>query len=124
MGLQRTIHFPTDSRPTWESVRSAFQTLAEVPIVRMIDNLPAFPDEIPEAGWRELRIGLSGGMVTIRASSAGWDCVIWGNADPLLTRSWDTTCWAIATAGQGRVMLEDGNSLTAEEFRTRAFDAP
>ena len=121
--MQRTIHFPTDSRPTWESVRSAFQTLAEVPIVRMIDNLPAFPDEIPEPGWRELRIGLSGGMVTVRATPAGWDCVIWGNADPLLARSWDIACWAIAAAGQGRVSFESGESLSAEEFRTRTFDS-
>ncbi len=90
----------------------------------MIDDLPAFPDEIPEPGWSELRIGLSGGMVTIRATAAGWGCVIWGNADPALARSWDATCWAIAAAGQGRVTLEDGDSLSAEQFRTRAFDDP
>jgi len=90
----------------------------------MVDNLPAFPDEIPEPGWIELRIGLSGGMVTIRATPAGWDCVIWGNADPALIRSWHSACWAIAAAGQGRVSLEGGESFSAEEFRARAFDAP
>ena len=122
MGLQRSIYFPTESRPTWDSVVSAFQTCAEIPIVRMIDDLPAFPDEIPEPGWRELLIGLSGGMVTIRATHSGWDCMIWGNADSALARSWDFACWAIATAGQGRVALGDGESLAAGEFRTRSLE--
>ena len=28
----------------------------------MIDGLPAFPDEVPEPGWKELRIGFASGM--------------------------------------------------------------
>ena len=83
----------------------------------MIDDLPAFPDEVPEPGWRELRISLSGGMVTIRAAPTGWTCVIWGNADPALARSWDICCWAIASAGNGSITSDDGLSHTADEFR-------
>ena len=84
----------------------------------MIDDLPAFPDEIPEAGWRELRISLIGGMVTIRAGKDGWACIIWGNADAALAHSWDVCCWAIATAGNGAIALDDGTSASASEFRT------
>ncbi len=121
MGLQRAIAFPTDSRPSWESVCLAFRTFRETPVVRMIDNLPAFPDEIPEPGWTELRIALSAGMTTVRASSAGWDCIVWGNADAALMRAWNIACWAIAEAGQGRIRLEDGSYATADEFRLRSF---
>ena len=117
MGLQRTISFETDSRPSWESVHSAFGTIGERPVVRMIDNLPAFPDEVPEPGWRELRISLSGGMVTIRTTPLGWDCVIWGTGEPGLMRSWNSACWAIATAGHATIRLEDGTTVSADEFR-------
>jgi len=117
VGLQRTIAFPTDSRPSWESVTAAIRTFGEAPVVRMIDDLPAFPDEIPEPGWRELRISLAGGMVTLRASPSGWASVIWGNADAALLHSWDICCWAIASAGEGTIAMEDGSVLDAEAFR-------
>ena len=69
----------------------------------MIDNLPAFPDEIPEPGWHELRISLTGGMVTLRAEPNGWAVVVWGNADAALLRSRDICCRAIAEAGNGTI---------------------
>jgi hypothetical protein len=103
VGLLRTVTFPTDSRPSWESVSAAIRDFGETPVIRMIDDLPAFPDEIPEAGWRELRISLAGGMVTLRAEPAGWSCVIWGNADAALVRSRDLFCRAIASAGGGQI---------------------
>ena len=121
MGLRRTISFPTDSRPAWESVCAAFRTDSESPAVRMIDDLPAFPDEIPEPGWKELRISLSGGMVTIRTASAGWECSIWGNADAPLIRSWNLTCFVLASVGQGTVELENGPSVSASEFHHRVL---
>ena len=107
----------------WESVRAAFGAFAESPVVRMIDDLPAFPDERPEAGWRELRISLSGGMVTVRDVPAGWECVIWGNADESLRRAWNIACWAIASAGQGRISLETGESAGPDEFRSTHLDS-
>ncbi len=119
MGLQRTVTFPTDSRPSWESVSAAIRSLGEIPVVQMIDDLPAFPDEIPEPGWRELRISLTGGMVTVRAATSGWTCVIWGNADAALSRSWDICCWAVASAGGGAIVADDSASLAPDEFRTR-----
>ena len=58
-------------------------------------------------------------MVTIRAEASGWACVIWGNADAALARSWDICCWAVASAGGGTIVAEDGASLTSHEFRVR-----
>jgi hypothetical protein len=49
--------------------------------IKMIDNLPAFPDEIPEPGWTDLRFGTPAGMVTLRRTTTGYQLVIWGNAD-------------------------------------------
>ncbi len=123
MGLSRTVMFPSDARPTWVSVRAALVSLGETPVVRMIDNLPAFPDEIPEPGWAELRVSLAGGMVTLRAAAGGWLVSIWGNADAGLLRSWSAACWAIAAAGQGSVILEDGTTKSVEEFRRGSPDS-
>ncbi len=121
MGLSRTVTFTADSRPTWESVRLAATTMGETPVVRMIDNLPAFPDEIPGPDWIDLRLSLSGGMVTIRSTPVGWIVSIWGNADQALLRSWSVVCWAVASAGEGSVILEDGRAVTADEFRDLAL---
>ena len=32
--------------------------------------MPAFPDELPDPGWKELRVGTPGGMVTMRGAGA------------------------------------------------------
>jgi len=62
----------------------------------MIDGLPAFPDEVPEDGWRELRLGFSAGMVTIRRSASAWECTVWGTADPELLNARDRVAAAFA----------------------------
>ena len=48
-----------------------------------------FPDETPEPGWRELRVGTAAGMITVRRGSGSLTCVIWGNADPGLLQLWN-----------------------------------
>lgn len=102
MGMQRDIQFPT-AEPTWAAVAAALREAGEQPILRMIDGLPAFPDELPEDGWRELRVSVTGGMVTLRRGDSGWSCVVWGNADDALRRGWDACCTAVARAGRGVV---------------------
>lgn len=100
MGMQRDIQFAT-AEPTWEAVVSELRGLGEQPILRMIDGLPAFPDEQPADGWRELRVSVTGGMVTIRRGDSGWSCVVWGNADDALRKGWDAVCAALTRAGGG-----------------------
>lgn len=81
----------------------------------MIDGLPAFPDELPEPGWKELRAGVSGGMATLRVVPDGFSCVVWGNAAGDLLIGWHRLCWACAAAGGGVVDTPSG-PLTAEQF--------
>jgi len=82
--------------------------VGETPAVRMIDGLPAFPDEVPDPGWQELRIGLAGGMVTLHHDGSDVRLVTWGTADPSLMRSWDRLSWAVAAAGEGVLLLPEG----------------
>jgi hypothetical protein len=94
MGLSRTIPF-TQSEPTWDTVAARLRVLGETPVVRMIDGLPAFPDETPPDDWRELRVTLAGGMVTIRREPTAWTLVTWGTTDPSLDTAVDQLASAI-----------------------------
>jgi hypothetical protein len=81
----------------------------------MIDGLPAFPDECPPPGWRELRLGVPAGMVTLRRTADGFACIVWGNAEAKLIQSRDHVAWACAQAGNGTITT--GNrSMSGEEF--------
>lgn len=95
MGIERTIHAP-NAPLEWPGLVARLKQLGETPILRMIDGLPAFPDEVPADDWRELRLGLAGGMVTVRRTSEGYSCVTWGTSDAALQKSWDSLCLAIA----------------------------
>lgn len=102
MGQQRAIRFPA-AEPTWPAVLSELRAAGETPTLRMIDGMPAFPDEEPADGWRELRVSVTGGMVTVRRAAGEWTCVVWGNADDELRKGWDACTQAIARAAQGTV---------------------
>ena len=120
MGVAREIRFPAGAGPTWPGVVANLAAAGETPILRMIDGQPAFPDETPADDWTEVRVGLAGGMVTLRRVGPGrFTCVTWGAADPALARSWDLLCWAVAAAGEGVVSTPAGD-LPADQFRTRS----
>ncbi|MCI0703833.1 MAG: hypothetical protein L0241_22465 [Planctomycetia bacterium] len=114
MGLDCTVRFP-GAVPTWDTIRSQLARVGEPAPLRMIDGLPAFPDESPAADWRELRIGAGGGMVTLRRSSDSLTCIVWGNADPALLAARDRIIWACAAAGAGLIETPTG-SLSSEQF--------
>ena len=100
MGMVRVVRFP-DAAPEWPAVR-ALVTAAGVAVqMRMIDNMPAFPDEEPEAGWRELRVSLGGGMLTLRREPGSMSVVVWGNADDKLLAYQECHGRACAGAGGG-----------------------
>ena len=115
MGLDRTIRFPTHETPPWEGIRAALSRFDEDFPLRMIDGLPAFPDETPDPAWKELRVGTSGGMVTLRRGAGTVTCVVWGNADPGLLAGFDRLCWAVASAGAGAIATPSGPQA-ADEF--------
>jgi hypothetical protein len=116
VGIERIVRFPA-AVPEWPAVAAKLAEVGETPAVRMIDGLPAFPDEVPEPGWQELRVGLASGMVTLRRVESEFRVVAWGTADPGLTRSWDHLCWAVAAAGGGELLLPDGPQ-SAAAFRS------
>lgn len=97
MGMDRAIPFAGEP-PTWEAIRSELNRLGLAAAIRMIDGLPAFPDEMPGGEWRELRLGFPAGMVTLRRSSGHLSCVVWGNADPALVAAWEGLCQAMERA--------------------------
>jgi hypothetical protein len=93
MGIQRHIPNPN---PDWPVIAAKLRAAGESPILRMIDGLPAFPDEAPEPTWKELRVGLIGGMITIRKAFDGVTLVSWGTEDPGLAAAMETLAAACA----------------------------
>jgi hypothetical protein len=96
MGQQIAVKVARE--PEWPIIRDSLAKAGEQAVVRMIDGLPAFPDEVPEPGWGELRLGMNGGMVSLRRSAGEILCVVWGNADEALLKSWRACAAAVAEA--------------------------
>ena len=97
MGQERVVPFEGEP-PSWEAIRTMLSKAGFDATLRMIDGLPAFPDETPEANWKELRIGFASGMVTLRRGPNQFTCVVWGNADAELVASCNALAEACATA--------------------------
>lgn len=108
MGLDRTVRFPAGELPAWDLIKSHLARLGEPAPLRMIDGQLAFEDEVPEPGWRELRVSVGPGMVTVRRSGDSVTCVVWSNADAALLAARDQVAWACAAAGGGAVVTESG----------------
>jgi hypothetical protein len=87
VGLTRTIPIPAGITPSWPSIAAALTQSGETPAIRMIDNLPAFPGETPAENWQDVRVGLSGGMVTFRRTETELTCICWGTEDAKLKAS-------------------------------------
>lgn len=98
MGQERIVRFHGEP-PMWAAIRAALGHAGFDATLRMIDGLPAFPDESPEPNWKELRIGFASGMVTLRRGPDHLACVVWGNADPALLESWNALAEACRVAG-------------------------
>ncbi len=116
MGLDRIIRFPAGCVPAWDAIKSHLARVGEPAPLRLIDNLPAFPDETPEAGWRELRITAGGGMITIRQSTDAITCTVWSNADAALLAARDRVAWACAASGGGTLVTDTGPAVSHTEF--------
>lgn len=114
MGLDCTIVFAAGAEPTWGAVKAQLARVGESGHLRMIDGLPAFPDEEPEGGWRELRVGVAAGMVTVRRGGSSFTCVVWSNADAGLLAARDRVAWACAAAGGGTVEGRSAGAFAQE----------
>jgi len=78
--MTKTVTF-TGEAPAWPAVRDRLTAAGFTPQMRLIDNMPAFPDEDPPADWKDIRLTLGGAMLTVRNEGATWHVVVWGNAD-------------------------------------------
>ncbi len=123
MGMELTVTFSSGT-PSWEAIQTRWKQ-AGIPItIRMIDGLPAFPDEIPSDEWNEVRVSTPAGMHTLRRAKDQISLIVWGNADPELIRHWQISAWACAAAGKGRIITMTG-AETPEEYllSERLFEA-
>jgi hypothetical protein len=121
MGMDQKVIVPPEKTPAWTDLQ-AFLAAKNLPVqMRMIDGELAFPEEAPPDDWRELRVSMAAGMITMRRESDGIALIIWGNADANLRQAWNTLTWAIAHLSGGRVHTEAG-IVTADEFaKTEKF---
>jgi hypothetical protein len=96
VGMDQKIVFSRDKAMAWPALVERM-AMKDVPIdLRMIDGQLAFPDESPPDTWRELRIGTTAGMITLRREDDGVTLVIWGNADEKLRAATNELAKAIA----------------------------
>jgi hypothetical protein len=102
VGVERIVPL-TGGEPTWAAVAGELARTGAPPVVRMIDGLPAFPDEVPADDWREVRVSFPVGMVTVRRQPGAWACVVWGTDDPALLAARDRVADAITAAGRGPI---------------------
>ena len=122
MGMEQTVTFAPGRAPTWEALRELLAARGFPVQLRMIDGELAFPDEVPPAEWRELRLGTPQGMITLRRQPDRITTVTWGNAEPALRQAWNAITWACAEVASGQV-LSDTGPVSAEDYR-RSADLP
>lgn len=76
MGMELSILAPSLD---WTRIRSALDQFAPKGSLRMADGQLTFPEEEPSPDWRELRVALPSGMVTLKRTKNGLDLITWGN---------------------------------------------
>jgi len=108
VGLEVRVKFSAAPVLDWRGLLVDLAAAGRSASVRMIDNLPAFPDESPPDGWREVRLGFAAGMVTVRRVDPDLACVVWGTADPELTATQVAVAEALAGRGGGAVSPPPG----------------
>ncbi len=81
MGMELSIVAPNLD---WTRIRNALDLFTPKGSLRMADGQLTFPDEEPASNWRELRVALPSGMVTLRRTKSGLDLVTWGNISEAL----------------------------------------
>jgi hypothetical protein len=118
MGMEQSISFAGQAIPPYVAVRD-FLGQRDFPLqIGMIDGQLAFPDELPEENWHELRLRTPQGMATVRREAERLVFITWGNADAAMLQAWNALVWAFAEVGGGRVETPEG-LLDAQTYRHR-----
>ena len=103
MGLELVVQTPAQPCPPWPTLREALAQRGLPAQLRMIDGELAFHDEVPPDDWRELRLSLPAGMVTLARTPDTIRCIVWGNADAALQQQWRELAQTIAQLCGGTV---------------------
>ena len=97
MGIERIVE--TTRAIAWDDLRDRLTADGFDPVLRMIDGLPAFPDESPDPAWQELRLGFPAGMITLRRDGTRIRCITWGTDDATLATACDACVIALQACG-------------------------
>ena len=119
MGMEQTVTFAGKSIPSYTAVRDFLSQRGFSVQMGMIDGQLAFPDELPQENWRELRLRTPQGMVTVRREVERLVFVTWGNADNAMLQAWHALVWAFAEVGGGMIQTPEG-ILDARTYQMRA----
>jgi hypothetical protein len=119
MGMDQKVLFAQEKTPTWPQLMELLAARNYPLQLRMIEGELAFPDEAPPEAWKELRVSMPGGMVTLKREADGITLVTWGNADVNLRQAWNALTWALAHLTGGTIQTASGN-VTREEFAKAA----
>src|SRR4051812_33992118 len=96
MGMQLSV-LPAPGRElTWAALRATLADRGVAVHRRMTDGKLVLPAPEPPAVWRELRMSLPGGMVSLRREGGGLAVVVWGNAPADLQQAQRQLAWACA----------------------------
>ena len=104
MGMDQKVCFSSERAPTWAQLVELMAQRGLPLQMRMIDGELAFPDEAPPDAWRELRVGMSAGMITLRREPDGITLVIWGNADDPMRQAWNGLAQGLAHLSDGTII--------------------
>jgi hypothetical protein len=118
MGMEQSVSFEGQPFPSFTALRDFLGSRGFPLQMGMIDGQLAFPDELPEADWHELRLRTPQGMVTVRRHGTRLIFVTWGNADASMLQAWNVLVWAFAAVGGGRIETPEG-LVDAETYRNR-----
>ncbi len=110
--------FADGRAPSWPAACALLARRGYPIQMRMIDGLPAFPDEAPPDNWREVRVAAAGGMVTVRREGNLLRFVVWTNAGAELRQAANAVAWACAEVGAGRIDTAEGLAGATAFFNT------
>ena len=74
--------------------------------LRLVDGLPAFPDEAVPSEFHEVRLALSGEMVTVVSEPFGYRLVTWSFVSPEFQNAVNRLAERLVFTGGGTIELQ------------------
>ncbi|MFM7111651.1 MAG: hypothetical protein ACKO26_10955 [Planctomycetota bacterium] len=100
--MGQAYHVSCVARP---SVAKVLKSVSDAWCLRLVDGLPAFPDEAVPEEFNEIRLGLGGNMVTVKAVASGLSLVTWSGISTEFHDAVLRLAEALAKEANGRVEM-------------------